>query len=62
MTANASDHRKTVQDTLNRKKDFLDLFGVWSDEELKEFNREVGDFEKIDRRLGCEENRHETNS
>ena len=32
-----------------REKDFLDLFGSWSEEEVKEFNRQVGDFEKIDR-------------
>jgi hypothetical protein len=30
-------------------KDFLDLFVVWSNEEVKEFNKQVGDFEKIDR-------------
>jgi len=32
-----------------RGKDFLDLFGVWSNEEVKEFNKQVGDLEKIDR-------------
>lgn len=31
-----------------RGKDFLDLFGVWSGEEVKEFNKQAGDFEKID--------------
>ena len=33
----------------DRGKDFLDLFGVWSDKEVKEFNKQAGDFEKIDR-------------
>lgn len=32
-----------------RGKDFLDLFGVWSNEEVKEFSKQVGDLEKIDR-------------
>jgi hypothetical protein len=32
-----------------RGKDFLDLFGVWSNKEVKEFNKQAGDFEKIDR-------------
>ena len=32
-----------------RGKDFLDLFGVWSNKEVKEFNKQVGDLEKIDR-------------
>jgi plasmid stability protein len=32
-----------------RGEDFLEHFGVWTNEELKEFNKQVGDFEKIDR-------------
>jgi hypothetical protein len=33
----------------DRGKDFLDLFGVWSDKEAGEFNRQISDLEKIDR-------------
>lgn len=33
----------------SRKNDFLDLCGVWSAEEVQEFNKQAGDFEKIDR-------------
>jgi hypothetical protein len=31
-----------------RKKDFLDLFGVWSEQDAREFNKRISDFEKID--------------
>ena len=33
----------------DREKDFLDLFGVWSNKEAREFHKQVSDFEKIDR-------------
>lgn len=41
-------HPNIPLDTSSREKSFLDLFGVWSREEVEEFNRHVGDFEKID--------------
>ncbi len=28
----------------DRKKDFLDLFGIWSESEAKEFNRSLKEF------------------
>lgn len=31
-----------------RKKDFLDLFGVWSEQDVQDFNKRTCDFEKID--------------
>ncbi len=37
----------------NRKKDFLDIFGVWSDEEACEFDRTTKEFEKIDPEDWC---------
>lgn len=33
----------------DREKDFLDLFGVWSNKEAREFHKQVSDFEKINR-------------
>ena len=32
----------------NHKKDFEDLFGVWSKAEADEFSRRIKDFEKVD--------------
>lgn len=32
----------------NRKKDFMDLFGTWSDAEVSDFKKQTKDFEKID--------------
>ncbi len=32
----------------DHRKDFLDVFGAWSEEDLKEFNRAAIDLEKID--------------
>ncbi len=48
MKANTNHHRDTPPNSPSREKDFLDLFGVWSREEAKEFNKQVDDFEKID--------------
>lgn len=48
MKSNTSHHRDTPPNSPSREKDFLDLFDVWSGEELKAFNGQVDDFEKID--------------
>ena len=32
----------------NRRKNFMDLFGIWTQEETKEFNKIVQDMRKID--------------
>lgn len=31
-----------------RKRDFLDLFAVWSDRDVQDFNKRIIDLEKID--------------
>jgi plasmid stability protein len=31
-----------------RKRDFLDLFGVWSDRDVQDFKKRIIDLEKID--------------
>lgn len=33
---------------VDSKKEFMDLFGVWTEEDLEEFSRAVQDFEEID--------------
>lgn len=38
--------KKTLED---RKKDFADVFGVWSKKEAEEFEARIKDFEKIDK-------------
>jgi len=32
------------------RKEFMDLFGVWTEDDLEEFSRAVQDFEEIDER------------
>ena len=32
----------------DRKKDFLDLFGIWSEKDAEEFDQSIKDFERID--------------
>ncbi len=32
----------------DRRKEFADLFGIWSKDEVKEFEKHTKDFEKID--------------
>lgn len=48
MKSTTSHQRNTSPNSPNREKEFLDLFGVWSAEEVKEFNEQVDNFEKID--------------
>ena len=33
----------------DRKKEFMDLFGVWTKNDEKQFNKHMSDFEKIDK-------------
>jgi hypothetical protein len=33
---------------IDHKEEFMDLFGTWSEEDLKEFNTATSDFRKID--------------
>jgi hypothetical protein len=35
-------------DHTDHRDDFLDLFGIWSTEEKKQFDHNISDFEKID--------------
>jgi hypothetical protein len=32
----------------NHREDFTEFFGVWTEEDVKEFNYAVSDFEKVD--------------
>ncbi len=32
----------------DRRKEFADLFGIWSKDDMKEFEKHTKDFEKID--------------
>ncbi len=41
------------KDEDNRKEEFLDIFGAWSEEEACEFDRITRDFEKIDPEVWC---------
>ncbi len=38
----------SYDDKNDRKKDFTDIFGVWSQADLREFEQAVEDFGKID--------------
>lgn len=33
---------------MDHRKEFMDLFGVWTEENMAEFSRAVQDFEEID--------------
>lgn len=37
-----------AQDKLARRNEFKDLFGTWSDKDLREFQEGTADFSKID--------------
>jgi len=39
------------QKELNHQSEFMDLFGVWSEEDYKEFTESVKDFEIVDLRV-----------
>jgi hypothetical protein len=36
------------KENVDHREDFMEFFGVWTEEDLKEFNRNAGDFGKID--------------
>ena len=36
------------QDVRDRREEFMDLFGSWTDEDAREFKEAVKDFERID--------------
>ncbi len=38
----------TARKEVDNRKEFMDLFGVWTKEDMEEFSRAVQDFEEID--------------